>query len=138
MRSIVICGLGESKIVFYSISLTVWFRKNKLWDVKCVFSLSLQCLSETFLILRRTERDVIKNIHRSSCKVLVILFRFNETWIFLTDFRKNSNTKFHKNPSSGSRAVSFRQNKWTNEGTEKHTKRHDKANSHFSHICDGA
>jgi len=31
---------------------------------------------------------------------------FNETFIFPTDFRKkNSRIKFHKNPSSGSRAV---------------------------------
>jgi len=33
-------------------------------------------LSEIFLILRRTERDMIKNIYRSSCKVPVIVVRF--------------------------------------------------------------
>jgi len=32
--------------------------------------------SERFLILIRTERDMIKNVHRSSCKVLIILVRF--------------------------------------------------------------
>jgi hypothetical protein len=30
-------------------------------------------LSETFLILRKIQRDVIVNVYRSSCKVAVIL-----------------------------------------------------------------
>jgi len=66
----------------------------------------LQLVSETFLI-RRTGRDVIPNVHRSSCEVRVILRDFDETWIFWTVFffEKYSNTKFHENPSSGSRVV---------------------------------
>jgi hypothetical protein len=31
---------------------------------------------ETFLILRKIQRDIIINVHRSSCKVLVILVIF--------------------------------------------------------------
>jgi hypothetical protein len=33
-------------------------------------------LSETFLIIGKTERDVSVNVYRSSCKVPVILVRF--------------------------------------------------------------
>jgi len=35
------------------------FRKKKIFEQKCVFSFSLQFLSETVLNLRRTERDMI-------------------------------------------------------------------------------
>jgi hypothetical protein len=31
-------------------------------DIKCAFGFSLQVLSETFHILGRTERDMIKNV----------------------------------------------------------------------------
>jgi len=40
-----------------------------LLNTNCVFWFSLQLLSVTFLILRRTERDVIINVYWSSCKV---------------------------------------------------------------------
>ena len=38
----------------------------------------LQSLAEIFLIIRRIQRDII-NVHRSSCKVPVILSDFNGT-----------------------------------------------------------
>jgi hypothetical protein len=47
-----------------------------LLNIICVFWFPLQLLSETFLILRRIQRDIIINVHRSSCKVPVILVRF--------------------------------------------------------------
>ena len=39
--------------------------------MKCVFAFSIQLSSETFLILRKNERNMIKNIYWSSRKVLV-------------------------------------------------------------------
>jgi len=44
--------------------------------MKCAFGFSLQLLPEIFLILRRTERNMIIDVHRSSFKVSVILVRF--------------------------------------------------------------
>ena len=37
------------------------------------FDFSLQLLSEMFLVLRRTGRDMIENVHRSSCKVNILV-----------------------------------------------------------------
>jgi hypothetical protein len=55
-----------------------------------VFRFILQLLSETFLILRRTERDIITHVHRSSCKVPVILVGHQWNLSFLNTFSKNT------------------------------------------------
>jgi len=52
------------------------FERKGLLNPKCVFMFPLQLLSETFLILRRIEQDMIKNVHRSLCTVSLILIRF--------------------------------------------------------------
>ena len=88
MRHIVICGLSGSTIFSTLPHKLQHFRKKKVLNIKCVFWVSLQLLSETFLIVERTERDMIKHLCWSSCKVPVVIERFNETWIFSTDFRK--------------------------------------------------
>ena len=74
-------------------------------------------LSETIFILRRTERDMIKYVIWSSCKVPLFLSGFNEIEMFSAHFRKYLNIKFHKNPSGGSRVLHCGQ-----------TDRHDETN----------
>ena len=56
------------------------FRKKKknLLNTKCVFFFSIQILSETFLILKRNERDMIRKFIGLHVKYPLILSDFNE------------------------------------------------------------
>ena len=58
-------------------------HQNVLWFF-------LQLLLEVFLILRRTERDVIKNVCSSSCKISVIVVIFEWNLNFLDKFSQNT------------------------------------------------
>jgi hypothetical protein len=60
MRHIVICGLSGRTVFFphYLINGTIFDKE--LLIIKCVFRVSEQLLSETFFILRRNERNMIK------------------------------------------------------------------------------
>ena len=44
--------------------------------------------SETFLILKRIEEDIIMHVYRSSCKVPIILIMFWQNWNFCGRFSK--------------------------------------------------
>jgi hypothetical protein len=55
-----------------------------------VFWFYLQFLSKRILILRRIGRDMIKKCNGLHIKCPLFLSDFNETWIFSTDFRKNT------------------------------------------------
>jgi hypothetical protein len=71
---------------YYRTNVTI-FEGKILSNIKCVFWFSLQLISETFIILRN-ERDIIINIPRCSCRVPVILVRFNKKWIVYKHFRR--------------------------------------------------
>jgi len=49
-------------------------------------------------------------------------------------FEKTSNTKYHENPSSGSRVVPYKQTGQMDGQTDKH----DEVNSRFSQFCERA
>jgi len=79
MRHIVICGMFGSTIFFHTIYKGHDFReKKKLLDVHvtCLYVFSLKLLSETFVILRTIQQDIVTNVHCSARKVPVILVIF--------------------------------------------------------------
>jgi len=71
----------------YLINVTIF--EKLLLNIKCVFWFSLQFLSETFLILRRNEWAMIRNVYGYSCKVPFILVRCLWNPKFLDIFYKN-------------------------------------------------
>jgi len=67
---------------------------------------SLKLWSETFLILRRSERGIITNVHRTSCKVIRFSCQILITLEFSRQtFEEASNIKSQNNPSRRSRVV---------------------------------
>ena len=103
------------------------FQKNKLLNIICVFWFALQLLSETFLILKRTERGMIINVYWST-RHLLFLSDFNELCLISTYFGKILIYKFHVSMSSGSELF--------HAGWQ--TDRNDKANCHYSQFCERA
>jgi len=70
----------------YVIYRTIWDKK--LLNMKCAFWFSLQFLCDTFPVLRRLERDVIKIYFGLHVKFSLFSSEFHETWILWTDFSK--------------------------------------------------
>jgi len=66
------------------------FGKKSL-NTKCVYWFSLQLLYETFLILKRVVRDMIKMYIDLHVKYRLLLSDFNEIWMFWADFLKIQN-----------------------------------------------
>jgi hypothetical protein len=84
----VIVALGIQHEMFYSIFPHYLIHGMILLSIKDAFRVSLQLLSETGFILRRTEGDELKMYNGLHVKYSLFLSDFNKTWVFLTDFRK--------------------------------------------------
>jgi hypothetical protein len=64
--------------------------EKKVTECKMCVLISSVIFSETFLILRRPERGVIKTVYWSSCKVLVFLAGLQGNSNFLDRYSKNT------------------------------------------------
>jgi hypothetical protein len=94
---------------------------KKLLNVRCVFWISLQLLSGTFLILRLMQRDTITNVHRSSRVVPVVRVIFSGNFKCIDKFSKNIEIpNFMKIRPVGVELL--------------HAEGHDEANSRFSRL----
>ena len=76
MRHIVVCSPVRFYRIFTHYLINGMILEKLLLNIKCVLRFSLQLRSAIFFILRKTERDMIKNVYRFSCVVPVILVRF--------------------------------------------------------------
>ena len=121
---IVVHGLPGCAKVFQIISQTAQLSGEKIYWSKYVCFNFLYNFSETFIILRRFQRDIIINVHRSLYKVTVIPVRFLKIACFQQILEKYWQANFHENSFNRNRVVSCG---WR----ERQTDRHDKANSHF-------
>jgi len=77
--AVLYCHLGHARlynILSHYLINGMIFDGEKAIEHKMCVSIFCTPLFETFLILRRTERDIIKNLQGSSCKVTAILDRF--------------------------------------------------------------
>jgi hypothetical protein len=104
IRHIVNCCLPGSTIFYHIIYYTARFSGKKIIEHKMCILVFLPVLSETFLVLSRIQRDVIKVLGlQVKCPLLSY---FSKTCKFFRQiFEKYSNIKFHEIPSSGSRVV---------------------------------
>jgi hypothetical protein len=74
MSNIVICGLFGPALFFHIISKRLDFQKKKVIEHEIRVLIFFTSFSETFLIVRRSERIIIQNIFWFSGTVVVLLF----------------------------------------------------------------
>jgi hypothetical protein len=118
LRRIILPSVACLALPYFSTLSHKWhdFRKNT--EYMCNFIFCTPSVWNTSYF-KKIQRDIIINVHRSSCKVPVLIkLEFSQQI-----FKKPSNIKFHANPFSGSRVVPCR---------VRRTDRHHEASSHFS------
>jgi len=93
-----------------------------------MFWFPLQGLSETFLIVRRNEQSIIKNLYWSSCTVPAVLVKIQWNLNVFYRFRKVLKYKILWKPIQSEPSSSTR--------THGRTDIHDEANSRFSQFCE--
>jgi hypothetical protein len=107
MRHIILSYMARIAVGYFSkLSHKRHDFREKVTEHKMRVLIFSRILAEKFLILRKIQLDIIINAQISSRKVLVILVRLWWNPEFSRQiFEKYSNTKFHENPSSGSRVL---------------------------------
>ena len=105
----------------YLINGTIFVKT--LLNIKCVFSAYLKLLLETFLNLRRMQRDVVLNVKTSSWKYTLFLSDCNEKRVSSADFLKKLKYQI------SSKSVEWQPSSMQ---TERLTNGHDEANNRFS------
>ena len=122
---VAICGLCDSYRIFLQYVLNGTILGEKLLNIKCVFWFSVQLLCETFLVVR-IQWEIAINVRTSSCKVPVILVRFEANLSFVDGFflKNSSHIKFNENPSKWAPHCFLR--------TDRQTDRDGEVNSRFS------
>ena len=105
MRRIVICGLPRSTKFspHYLTNGTIFEKKKNYWTQNVCFDFLYNFCLKNFSFWEEMSELCDKNVYRYSRKLPFILVRFSWNLNFFTEFKKSSNTKFHENPSSGSR-----------------------------------
>ena len=95
-------------------------KKEESAEHKIVFSLSLQLLSATLLILRIIEQHIIMNLQHKGLhvKYRLVFSAFLRFELPRQLLEKSSNIRFLENPSSGSRVVPYGQTEGQTDMTQ--------------------
>jgi hypothetical protein len=104
MRHIVICDLRGSTIFFHS-------RKGqgfseRVQNETCVLIFSTSFVRHISHSKKNWTRKIYLGLRVKYPNVIPVRFKWNFNFLYRFSKKKNSNIKFHKNPSSGSRDVS--------------------------------